>query len=55
MSLKIPLCDLAAGYRLIEGEVMTSLRELLSTQQLILGKNVKALEDSIAEFCATKH
>ena len=53
--MKVPFLDLKAQHKQIEKEIQQALAEVISEQQFILGPNVKALEESIAEYCAARH
>ena len=50
----IPMLDLRAQYHAIREEIQAALREVLDSQQFILGPQVQALEDEIARYCGTK-
>jgi dTDP-4-amino-4,6-dideoxygalactose transaminase len=52
--MKIPLIDLKAGYLSLKDEINTSITGVLSSGNYILGPNVKALEEEIADYCGTK-
>lgn len=49
--MKVPLCDLSAGYAAVRGDIMAALEGVLERQQLILGENVKAFEEEVAHYC----
>ncbi|HZP34465.1 MAG TPA: DegT/DnrJ/EryC1/StrS family aminotransferase [Candidatus Acidoferrales bacterium] len=50
----IPMVDLRAQYASIKKEIDSAIREVLETQQFILGPNVAALEREIAHYCGRK-
>jgi dTDP-4-amino-4,6-dideoxygalactose transaminase len=47
----IPALDLKAQYKSIESEIKAALFEVLESQHFILGPNVKALEEEVAQYC----
>jgi dTDP-4-amino-4,6-dideoxygalactose transaminase len=49
--MRVPLLDLNEQYRGLEKEILAAVREVLGTQQFILGRHVKSFEASIAEYC----
>ncbi|HXU38276.1 MAG TPA: DegT/DnrJ/EryC1/StrS family aminotransferase [Blastocatellia bacterium] len=51
MQTKIPLLDLNAQYQSIAGEIQTAVTRVLSSQQFILGPEVRELEREIAAYC----
>lgn len=51
MQTKIPLLDLNAQYQSIAGEIQTAVTRVLSSQQFILGPDVRELEREIAAYC----
>lgn len=51
MQTKIPLLDLNAQYQSIAAEVQTAVTQVLSSQQFILGPEVRELEREIAAYC----
>ncbi|HJN16083.1 MAG TPA: DegT/DnrJ/EryC1/StrS family aminotransferase [Armatimonadota bacterium] len=53
--MKVPVCDLKAGYEPIREQVLQAIDECLQGMQLFLGPNVQALEKSWAEYCAATH
>jgi dTDP-4-amino-4,6-dideoxygalactose transaminase len=48
--VNVPLIDLKAQYKKVERPLLRKLKEILSEQQLILGKYCNALEESIARY-----
>ncbi len=53
--MEIPLLDLKAQYRIIEKEINLKIKEVLSSQQFILGKEVEGLEREIAQYSKTPY
>src|SRR5579864_6469022 len=53
--MRVPLLDLSEQYRGLEDEILATIREVLSTQQFILGRKVGAFEASIAKYCGVPH
>jgi dTDP-4-amino-4,6-dideoxygalactose transaminase len=51
----IPLIDLKAQYLSLQDEINKAVTDVLSEGNYILGPNVKALENEIAEYCGTKY
>lgn len=51
----IPLLDLAAQYKTIEGEVRAAVDRVLTSQHFILGPEVEGLEHEIASYSRTPH
>jgi dTDP-4-amino-4,6-dideoxygalactose transaminase len=51
----VPLLDLKAQYRQIEGEVREALERVCASQRFILGPGVKALEERIAAYCGCQY
>lgn len=52
--MKIPLIDLKAGYLSLKDEIDTAITNVLSSGNYILGPNVQALEEEIANYCGTE-
>jgi dTDP-4-amino-4,6-dideoxygalactose transaminase len=50
----IPMLDLAAQYRSIESEIKAAIHQVLESQHFILGPQVAALEEEVAEYCGTR-
>jgi dTDP-4-amino-4,6-dideoxygalactose transaminase len=50
----IPMLDLAAQYRTIEKEIKAAIDQVLESQHFILGPQVTALENEVAEYCGTR-
>lgn len=53
--MKIPLLDLKSQYTAIKDEVNQAIQRVLESCQFVLGPDVRALEEEIAAFCATKY
>jgi dTDP-4-amino-4,6-dideoxygalactose transaminase len=51
MQTKIPLLDLNAQYQSIADDIQTAVTRVLSSQQFILGPEVRELEREIAAYC----
>jgi dTDP-4-amino-4,6-dideoxygalactose transaminase len=55
MKMKVPFFDLTHQFLSLEGEIKQALDEVFKTQQFILGPQVKALEQVIAQYCHTRY
>jgi len=55
MKMKVPFFDLTAQFKSIEEEIKSALDEVFKTQQFILGSQVQALEEKIAQYCHTRY
>lgn len=53
--MKVPFFDLTLQYGSMQNEIGKALDEVLRSQQFILGEKVKALEETIAQYCQTPH
>ena len=53
--MAVPLLDLKAQYTRIRGEVLNAIREVLESQQFILGSRVEQLEERMAGYCGCRH
>jgi dTDP-4-amino-4,6-dideoxygalactose transaminase len=53
--MKIELIDLVAQYRTIQPEIDQAIRQVLEGGQFILGPNVGALEQEVANYLGVKH
>ena len=49
--MKVPTLDLKAQYETIRGEVEAAVREVFESQQFILGRWVRELEEAVAAYC----
>lgn len=52
--MKVPLLDLQAQYETIRDEVRASIERVCESQQFVLGAEVQALEEEIAQYSQTK-
>ena len=55
MSSRIPLLDLKAQYESIRDEIDEAISGVLESASFILGPNVKALEQEVAEYIGVQH
>jgi len=53
--MEVKLLDLKKQYETIENEINSSIKNVLSSAQFIMGPNVKKLEEEIAEFTGVKY
>ena len=53
--MNVKLLDLSHQYRSIRREVLQRIREVCDAQSFVLGKNVRALEEEIAQFCNARY
>ena len=53
--MKVPLLDLSEQNQKLRPEIEAALGRVLDTNAFILGNEVKALEDELAEYCGTKY
>lgn len=53
--MSVPLLDLKAQYDPIREEVLDAIRSVVDSHRFILGPDVEALEQSVADYCGTKH
>jgi len=53
--MQIPILDLKAQYETIREEIRDAIDQVLEKQHFILGPEVKALEQEIAQFCGRKY
>ncbi|MGI5970622.1 MAG: DegT/DnrJ/EryC1/StrS family aminotransferase [Oscillospiraceae bacterium] len=53
--MNIPLIDLKAQYLSLQDEINRAVLSVLSGGNYILGPEVRALEEEIANYCGTKH
>lgn len=52
--MKVPLIDLKAQYRGIQGEIQDAIQSVLESQKFILDSQVAGLEEELAQYCGTK-
>ncbi len=55
MMTKVPFFDLGVQFKSIEEEVKSALDKVFGTQQFIMGREVQALEETIARYCGTRY
>ena len=53
--MNVPLLDLQAQYASIRTDVQQAIERVMDSQRFVLGEEVRELENSIAEYCGTKH
>ncbi|NLO90190.1 MAG: DegT/DnrJ/EryC1/StrS family aminotransferase [Clostridia bacterium] len=53
--MKVPLMDLRAQYLSLQEEINDAVRRVLEGGRYILGPNVEALEEEVADYCGTKY
>jgi len=53
--MKIPMVDLKAQYISIKDELDDRLKDVFGSSSFILGPNVEALENEVADYIGTKH
>ncbi len=53
--MKIPLLDLQPQLDLLREEILQVVTEVIDSKQYILGPQVEQLEETVAEYCGTKH
>jgi dTDP-4-amino-4,6-dideoxygalactose transaminase len=53
--MKVPLLDLKLQYQAIKEEINEALLKVAESQIMIFGPEVAKLEESLAEYCGTKH
>ena len=53
--MRVPLLDLSEQYRALRGPIRAELEEILTTQNFILGPNVAAFEQAVADYCGAEH
>lgn len=52
--MRVPLLDLRRDYQFIKDDFLRDLEEIFDTQSFILGKHVRALEESLRNFLGVK-
>ncbi len=55
LQMQVPILDLKAQYATIREEVQAAINQVLEKQHFILGPEVKALEQEIAQYCGCKY
>ena len=53
--MKVPLLDLKAQYAAIKAELDAAVAEVMASQQFILGPQVQACEQAIAQYSGCAH
>lgn len=53
--MNVPLLDLRAQHESIRREIEQAVSEVIESQQFILGPQVRACEEAIAEYCGCAH
>ena len=53
--MKVPLLDLQAQYAPLRAPLLSAIERVMDSQQLILGAEVAALEEEIANYSQTRH
>jgi dTDP-4-amino-4,6-dideoxygalactose transaminase len=51
----VPLCDLQAQYRNLRPQIEAAVARVLASGQVILGREVAALEEEVAHYCSASH
>jgi len=51
----VPLCDLPTQYRQLQTAIEARLKSILASGQVILGPEVAALEEEVAQYCGVAH
>lgn len=49
----VPLCDLQAQYQQLQPQIERAVNQVLGSGQVILGPEVEALEEEVAQFCGS--
>lgn len=52
---EIPLCDIQSQYRQLQSELEATALRVLASGQVILGPEVEALEEELAQYCQTNY
>ncbi|HYK20893.1 MAG TPA: DegT/DnrJ/EryC1/StrS family aminotransferase [Pyrinomonadaceae bacterium] len=53
--MNVPLLDLQAQYASIRTDVQQAIERVMDSQRFVLADEVRELENSIAEYCQTRH
>ncbi len=53
--MKVPLLDLRPQYEALKTELDAAIRQVVESQQFILGPAVKACETALAQYCGCSH
>ena len=54
-SMSVPILDLTRQYETIKPEIDAAVAQVLASGRFILGPEVKAFEEEVAEYCGVKH
>lgn len=54
-STSVPLCDIQAQYRALQEPISEAVARVLASGQVILGPDVAALENEVAQYCGAGH
>ncbi len=54
-AITVPLLDLSPQYLAIKDEINEAIRRVVESQRFILGPEVEALENEIAQYCGCKY
>ena len=53
--MNVPMLDLQAQYVSLRDELHQAIERVMTSQRFVLGDEVRGLEQSIADYCQTKH
>lgn len=53
--MKVPLVNLQAQYAPLRAEILAAIERVMESQQLVLGPEVRSLEEEIAQYSNTRH
>ncbi|HET6979249.1 MAG TPA: DegT/DnrJ/EryC1/StrS family aminotransferase [Pyrinomonadaceae bacterium] len=53
--MNVPLLNLQAQYVSLRDDLLQAVERVMSSQRFVLGDEVRGLENSIADYCRTKH
>jgi len=53
--MKVPLLDLKGQFKTIQNEIEKAVRDVLENGRYILGPNVEALEEEVANYCGASY
>jgi dTDP-4-amino-4,6-dideoxygalactose transaminase len=53
--MRVPLLDLHAQYKTIKPEIDAAVERVFASQQFVLGDEVAAFEEALAEYCGSRH
>ena len=53
--MNVPLVNLQAQYAPLREEILAAIERVMESQQLVLGPEVRSLEEEIAEYSNTRH